>query len=99
LMRNVSMSEAAAEAYAAELCRIFGRNLRRIRRDADCNLSAMAERRGIDRNLMTAIERGKTIPSLRSLCRLALAVEREVPAMLMRTPTPPPRENAGRTRC
>ena len=57
------MSEAAAEAYAAELCRIFGRNFRRIRQDADCNLSAMAERHGIDRKLMTAIEREKRFPS------------------------------------
>ena len=83
-MRAYQMSAAAAETYASELCRIFGRNFRRIRQEAECTQAVIAERHGIDRKLISAVERGKGNPSLLALCRLALAADREVPPMLMR---------------
>jgi transcriptional regulator with XRE-family HTH domain len=53
---------------------VFGRVLRRIRRERDLSQEALADMAGIARNHMSELERGRREPRLATLVRLADAL-------------------------
>ncbi|MGN6256960.1 MAG: helix-turn-helix domain-containing protein [Solirubrobacterales bacterium] len=79
---------------AAELSRRFGRNLVEFRRRAGLSQEGTAERAGLHRTEVSLIERGRRVPRLDTIVKLAGAVEVEPCALLagMAWKLDPPKE-------
>jgi transcriptional regulator with XRE-family HTH domain len=69
-------------AAVMELKRAFGSALRRLRMERGLSQREMAMLNGLNQNVISAAECGKTNTSLMMMARLAQAVGGDVPAML-----------------
>jgi transcriptional regulator with XRE-family HTH domain len=71
----------------ADLNELLGRNLRRLRPAAGLSQEAFAERCGLHRTYVGAVERGERNVTLSTLARLAVALSVS-PLDLLREPSP-----------
>jgi transcriptional regulator with XRE-family HTH domain len=70
---------------AAELRNIFGTAVRLKRQSLGLSQREMALRHGLSQRLWCAVERGSNNITLRTMARLAAAVDSEVPLLLSRS--------------
>lgn len=61
-----------------DLCRTFGGNVKRLRKEAGYSQEAFADRAGVARSYMSEVEVGRRNPTLRVVERIANALD--VPA-------------------
>ena len=66
----------------SRLTAIFGRNLRRLRLEADLSQEDLAHLIGVHRNYVGALERGERNPTLASVERVATALDADPADML-----------------
>ena len=59
----------------ADICRRFGRNVRRIRREQEVSQERLAEMADLHRTYITSIEHGTRNPSLRPIGRIVAALK------------------------
>lgn len=76
------MSRGAASA-PPDYIAIFGRNVRAERERAGLKQVEVAERIGVGQQRLALIEGGKQNVTLRTMASLAVALERDLPAMLI----------------
>lgn len=57
---------------------VFGRAVRKRRRELDLSQEELAERASLHRNYVSDIERGDRNPSLENICKLAKALDIKV---------------------
>ena len=62
---------------------LFGRAVRKRRRELDLSQEDLAERAGLHRNYISDIERGDRNPSLENIQKLAKALDTKVSALLI----------------
>jgi transcriptional regulator with XRE-family HTH domain len=67
---------------AAALLAVFGQNLRAARRAAGRSQISVSADSGVTRDLVGAVERGRSNATVRLLVRLARSVNGDVPTML-----------------
>ncbi|MGN6373767.1 MAG: helix-turn-helix domain-containing protein [Solirubrobacteraceae bacterium] len=77
-MRNTRVSNASSSR-----ARTFGQTLRDTRRQAQVSQDDLAQRSGVDRSAISNYERGRREPNLRTIVKLARALDVE-PASLLR---------------
>lgn len=77
-MRNASVSNGSSSR-----ARTFGQTLRNARRQAQVSQDDLAQRSGVDRSAISNYERGRREPNLRTIVKLARALDIE-PASLLR---------------
>lgn len=77
-VRNASVSNASSSR-----ARTFGQTLREMRRKAGVSQDDLAQRSGVDRSAISNYERGRREPNLRTIVKLARALDVE-PAFLLR---------------
>lgn len=65
-----------------QLKQTLAANVRSTRKTLGITQEALALETGVDRSFVGQIERGEANPSLRTLCRLASALNSEVPLLL-----------------
>ena len=61
---------------------IFGKNVRKIRLESALSQEELAFRAGLKRSYLSDLERGTRNPSVRTLGRLAIALDVEMAALL-----------------
>lgn len=62
---------------------LFGRAVRKRRRELDLSQEELAERAGLHRNYISDIERGDRNPSLENIRKLAKALDMKVSALFI----------------
>ncbi|NJO75083.1 MAG: helix-turn-helix transcriptional regulator [Leptolyngbyaceae cyanobacterium RM1_406_9] len=62
---------------------LFGRAVRKRRRELDLSQEELAERAGLHRNYISDIERGDRNPSLENIQKLAKALDTKVSALFI----------------
>jgi DNA-binding XRE family transcriptional regulator len=77
-VRNASVSKGSSSR-----ARTFGQTLRDTRRQARVSQDDLAQRSGVDRSAISNYERGRREPNLRTIVKLARALDVE-PASLLR---------------
>jgi transcriptional regulator with XRE-family HTH domain len=77
-VRNTRVSAASSSR-----ARTFGQTLRDTRRQARVSQDDLAQRSGVDRSAISNYERGRREPNLRTIVKLARALDVE-PASLLR---------------
>lgn len=77
-MRNTSVSNGSSSR-----ARTFGQTLRNARRQACVSQDDLAQRSGVDRSAISNYERGRREPNLRTIVKLARALDM-APASLLR---------------
>lgn len=70
------------EAQAVRCARRLGRNVVDLRQKRDLTQATTAERAGLDRTEVSLIERGKRVPRLETIVKLAGALQVEPCALL-----------------
>lgn len=65
-----------------QLKQVLSANVRAARKALGMTQEALALETGVDRSFVGQIERGEANPSLRTLCRLAAALDSDVPALV-----------------
>lgn len=63
---------------------LFGRAVRKRRRELDLSQEELAERAGLHRNYVSDIERGDRNPSLENIQKLAKALDMRVSALFIK---------------
>jgi len=77
--------------------RVIGENTRRFRLTADLSQEAVAERMGVDRAYISALELGKTNPTAITIWRLAESLGVKASQLLEDIPSPPaPRQRSSK---
>lgn len=84
------------EAQAVRCAHRLGRNVVDLREKRDLTQAATAERAGLDRTEVSLIERGKRVPRLATIVKLAGALQVEPCALLegMAWKLDPPKEGS-----
>jgi transcriptional regulator with XRE-family HTH domain len=77
--------ESAASPEALEL--LVGVNLARLRAERQLSLDALARASGVSRAMLAQIESGRSVPSIKVLCKVAGALKVAVAAFLRRHAT------------
>lgn len=78
---------------------LVGQNVRRLRLAADLSQEAVAERMGVDRAYVSALELGKRNPTIITLWQIAEALDVRLPDLvgdIGEEPTNSPRKRASR---
>ena len=66
----------------SELCNAFGQVVRRLRESRQWSQENLAEKADLNRSYVGEVERGKVIPSLNTMDKLATALEISLPELL-----------------
>jgi DNA-binding XRE family transcriptional regulator len=74
------------DTVSQSLQKVFGENLRAARTEAGLSQRALGELTGIQQRLIAAAEAGRQNLTIATMTRLATALGKQVPDMLMRTP-------------
>ena len=83
---DTGTSPRAAEPFDA-LEHLVGVNLARLRAERQLSLDALARASGVSRAMLAQIESGRSVPSIKVLCKVAAALKVSVAAFLRRHAT------------
>jgi transcriptional regulator with XRE-family HTH domain len=83
LIPSFPQDSVVRENERSDIKWLFGRAVRKRRRELDLSQEELAERAGLHRNYISDIERGDRNPSLENIQKLAKALDTKVSALFI----------------